>query len=1061
MRPSRPPASATALAVVLSLCLIPAAGPLAGPAAASAAAPGAAPAVATPADDDGIVIDSSLFGALRARQLGPAVTGGRVAAIDGVAADPRILYVGAAGGGVWKSRNGGLTFEPVFDDHCQSIGAITVDQARPDTVWVGTGEVWVRNSVSVGDGVYRSTDGGESWRHLGLAGSERIGRIVIDPYDPDVVWVAALGPLWSDGAERGVFRSEDGGRTWRKVLYVDESTGCADLTLVPGAPNVVLAAMWDFRREPDFFRSGGPGSGLYRSLDGGATWERLREGLPEGELGRIALAASPARPSRIYALVESEDTGFYRSDDMGQTWRRLSNQRPVKSRPFYFALVVPDPVDPDRVYLPGYRLLVSRDGGEHFEGVGGWVHVDYHALWIAPGDPSLMYVGNDGGVYATGNLGAEWRHCATLPISQFYRVTVDDAEPYRVYGGLQDNGSWRAPSSSPGGIENGDWENLGGGDGFAVLRDPRDPDLVYWEWQGGNVNRLHLGTGDNKDIQPLPDADGPKLRFSWNTPIEPGRSDPGRLYVGSQFLHRSLDQGDTWRRLSPDLTTNDPAKQRQERSGGLTVDNTTAENHCTIVTISESPLDGAVIWAGTDDGNLQVTEDDGATWRETAAAAPGLPRGTWVSCVEASRHARGTAYATFDGHRTGDMAPRVYRTRDLGRTWEPLTTDGVEGYCHVLREDPVSPDLLFLGTEAGLHVTVDGGRHWARYEERFPPVPVMDLAIQPRGNDLVVATHGRGIWIIDDYSPLRHLTRACLERDVCLLPSPPAHQVIRRGKQQFPGDAVFIGGNPPETARIIYYLKKRHLLGEMKLEVLDPDGEVVKVLPGGKRKGINVVGWSMRLRPPKVTTTGVLDPSTAFAGSVGPAAPEGTYTYRLSKGDSTYTGTIEVVADPLSPHPAEDRRLQQRTVLRLYRQIEELSWVVDSLARLRDQADERAAGLPGRDRLGRRLRELAARAGQLRSGLVAPEDEVQGIPGIERLREELIDLYAAVAMYGGRPAAAQLDRCDHFDREIARARADLEALTGERLSDLNQELAGRELAPIEVESLDSYRERES
>jgi photosystem II stability/assembly factor-like uncharacterized protein len=1010
--------------------------------------------------EQGIAIESSVFGALRARGIGPAVMSGRITALDAVCADPRIVYVGAAAGGVWKSKDGGITHDPVFDDHCQSIGAICIDQDRPDTVWVGTGEPWVRNSVSVGDGVYRTVDGGENWQRLGLEATERIGRIAIDPVDPAVVYVAALGGLWSAGPERGLFRTRDGGATWEKVLYVDENTGCSDVSLVPGTPNVVFAAMWDYRRSPDFFRSGGPGSGLYRSIDGGETWERLTRGLPEGELGRIAVAVSPSRPSRIYACVESDDTGFYRSDDMGTTWIRLSDQRGIKGRPFYFNLVVPDPVDPDRVYKPGYVIWSSTDAGERFDALGGWVHVDYHALWVDPADPSHMYCGNDGGVYVTYNRGSTWRHCGDLPVSQFYRVSVDQAEPYNVYGGLQDNGSWRGPSRSPGGIENADWENLGAGDGFCVVPDPRDPDIVYWESQGGNVRRLHLSTGDNKDIQPKAQPGEPEYRWNWNTPIATSPADPARLYVGCQFLMRSTDRGDSWERLSGDLTTNDPALQRQLESGGLTVDNTSAENHCTIYTIAESPRDGAVIWIGTDDGNLQVTADDGATWTNVAGKVKGVPRGTWVSCVEPGRHDRATAFATFDGHRRGDLRPYVFRTDDLGATWRPLATDAIRGYCHVIRQDPVNPDLLFLGTESGLYITLDGGLNWARYEEDFPPAPVMDLVIHERENDLVIATHGRGIWILDDFQPLRQITREGLAQPVYLLESPPAFQTGGRYKQHSPGNSYFVAGNPSQTAKIIYFLQKRHMFGDMKIEIFSPEGELLKTLPGGKRKGINVVSWQMRLKPPRVTSAGTLDPAIAYAGSYGPQATEGTYTYRLTKGEEVHEGRIEVIADPNSPHSVEDRLLQQRTVMRLYRLLEEASYVAQAMAEARDAARERAGTLGEKDGLARKLNRFADDLTELKNTITASEEEVQGISGERQLRENLIRLYAAVGMYSGRPGESQIGAIPVYEEGIAKARADFQSYLDESLEGLNRDLAKKELEPITILTEEEYRERE-
>jgi photosystem II stability/assembly factor-like uncharacterized protein len=1030
---------------------------------ANAGAAGAAGAAdASPAAlSEGIEIDSTIFGALQARCLGPAVMGGRIAALDAVASDPRTVYVGAAGGGVWKSTNGGVNFKPVFDDHCQSIGAICIDQAHPDTVWVGTGETWVRNSVSIGDGIYKSVNGGESWTRAGLVQSERIGKIIVSPRDPNVVYAAALGHLWDANEERGLFKTTDGGETWQKILYVGENTGCADVAFVPGMPNIVFAAMWEFRRRPDSFHSGGPGSGLYRSIDGGKSWQKLTEGLPEPPLGRIAVAVSPTLPSRIYASVESTDSGFYRSDDMGETWTRTNDERGVTGRPFYFSLVMADPQDPERVYKPGYVIYVSRDGGKTFSGVGGWVHVDYHAMWIDPADPAHIYVGNDGGVYVTYNRGGDWHHLHSLPVSQFYRVSVDDARPYNVYGGLQDNGAWRGPSQSPGGIENADWENIGGGDGFCVMRDPLDPDIVYSEWQGGNLARNHLLTGDSKDIKPEARPGEPEYRYNWNAPAVLSPTDPARLYIGSQFLLRSTDRGDSWTRISNDLTTNDPDKQRQEESGGLTVDNTSAENHCTIYTICESPLDKRVIWVGTDDGNVQVTGDDGHTWQNVTANITDLPSHTWVSCIEAGRHDRSTAYATFDGHRAGDMMPHVYKTTDLGRSWQAIATDELTGYAHVIRQDPVNPNLLFLGTEFGLFITVDGGRHWAHYKEDFPPVPVMDLVIHAAENDLVIGTHGRGIWIMDDYQPLRQLTRAGLAQDVFLLQSPPAFQVTQRGKQHSPGDSYFVAGNPSQTARIIYYLKKRHMFGDMKIEIFDPDGELLKTLPGGKRLGINLVRWRMRLKPPKVTASGVLDPYTSFAGAVGPMAPEGTYTYKLTKGKEEYGGTIEVIPDPNSPHSAEDRALQQRTVMQLYQMIERISYVAEALKQARDDARERADGLPAKDKLRKRLESFADEAEDLRETIVVPDEEIQGIPGIRKLRENLIRLYAAIAQYSGRPGENQLERIPYFEQEILNARTTFEELIDKALPSFNEQLSQQELEPIQILSEEEFKERDS
>ncbi|MGD9546559.1 MAG: WD40/YVTN/BNR-like repeat-containing protein [Candidatus Krumholzibacteriia bacterium] len=1007
----------------------------------------------------GIEIGSHVFGDLRAREIGPAVMSGRIAALDAVHGGGKTILVGAASGGVWRSRNGGVTFKPVFDEHNQSIGAITIDQARPDTVWVGTGEVWVRNSVSVGDGVYRTTDGGDTWTRMGLQDSERIAEIVIHPTDPATVYVAVLGHLWNANDQRGLYRTTDSGATWERILFVDGNTGCSDIAMDPRDPAVLYAAMWDFRRLPYTFRSGGPGSGLYKSSDGGATWTELRDGMPEGELGRIAIAVSPVDPDRIYAAVESAESAFYRSDDAGAAWEKVNTQEGVKGRPFYFHLLIADPRDPDRCYKTSQPLLVTRDGGKTFGGLGGWMHVDQHALWIDPDDPTHMIAGNDGGVYTTYNRGDGWQHAANLPVSQFYRVAVDDRRPFRIYGGLQDNGSWYAPSRSPSGIENGDWENLGGGDGFAVAIDRTDQDLVYWEWQGGNLNRMDLRTGESKDVKPLPGAGEPEFRWNWNTPVVTTGGKRARLFTGSQFLHVSRDRGESWERLSGDLTTDDPQKLRQEESGGLTIDNTTAENHCTIFTIGPSPLDPDVIWVGTDDGNLQLTTDGGRRFTELSGRLPGLPPATWISCVEPSRFDDEVAFVTCDGHRNGDMATYVYATGDGGETWEDLTAGDITGYAHVIRQDPVNPDLLFLGTEHGLYVTLDRGRHWARFEEEFPPVPVNDLVFQERTGSLVIGTHGRGVWVLDDLAPLRQITAPVLEAEVAILVSSPAVLSTPVWKSFSPGDGYYVAGNPDRSARMVYYLKKRHMFGEMKLEIFTPEGELLKVLPGSKRKGLNIVSWSPRLKPPKVAPSPALDPATSYAGAVGPAAPEGVYTYRLTKGKEVHEGTVAVTYDEDYPHSRADRAEQQHLVQELYGMLARLAYVADAVTSVRDtvlaRADDPAAG----EALAADLRALADELDVLHGDLVVTE-EVQGISGQRRLRENVVRLYAAVSGFGGRPTQSQVDRLEVFRTEIEGADRRFGELAGARLDGLNARLTAAGLAPVRVLTEEEFRNRE-
>ena len=1009
-------------------------------------------------------IDSNTFGGLEARSIGPAVMGGRIAAIDAVPQEPLTIYVGAAGGGVWRSTDGGVTWKPVFDDHVQSIGAITVDPKTPKTVWVGSGESWTRNSTSVGDGLYKSTDGGDSWQRVGLENSERIARIQVSPADGNTVWACATGHLWDSHPDRGVYKTTDGGKIWKKVLYVDPDTGCSDLAVDPQDPSILYAGMWQFRRTPWSFHSGGKGSGLYKSTDGGETWRPLKTGLPAGDKGRIAVAVAPSRPSVVYALVESEKTALFRSDDVGESWREVNSSFNIQVRPFYFARVVVDPTDFNTVYKPGLSLTVSSDGGKSFtsalsaQGFNG-PHGDHHAVWINPRNPSEVLLGTDGGVYLSHNKGLQWRFLKALPVSQFYHVGFDLGRPYRVCGGLQDNGSWCGPSAGLGnGIANRDWLNVGGGDGFHAFPDPTDPDIVFSEYQGGEVSRRRVSTGEEKSIKPLPAAGEPPYRFNWNTPMAVSPTQSGTIYIGSQFLFRSRDKGDSWERISPDLTTNDATRQQQGKSGGLTVDNSSAENYTTIFTISESPKNGQVIWVGTDDGNLQVTRDGGAHWTNVASNVPGLPKGTWVSTVEAGRFDEGTAFATFDHHQMGDMKPYVYKTADFGQTWTPLASDALSGYAHVIRQDLENPDLLFLGTEQGLFISVDSGARWARFTGKLPQVAVRDVAIHPREADLILATHGRGIYIVDDISPLRKLTRQALESDVVMLPSRTAAMVIPSSVQEFPGSDEYFAFNPDEAATITYYLKKRHIFGDLKVEVYDDKGQLMSTLPAGKRRGINRVSWPMRLPPPKLPPANSLVIGSAFA-MFGPRVLPGTYTVKLIQGDQTYTSQVTIAPDPRSTHSDADRALQHETALNLYNMLGRLTYVADTVKSLEDGAKQRAERLPKGDKLRQRLTSLADTLESFRATLVATS-EGGWLSGEEQLREKMAKVYGAVNGYDGRPTKSQLDQEKILGGELDKAGIRLEALQSGEVAAVNRELESRKLEPLKTKSREEWEKEE-
>jgi photosystem II stability/assembly factor-like uncharacterized protein len=1011
-----------------------------------------------------ITVDSDTFSGLGARAIGPAAMSGRIADLTAVEDGQRLtIYVGSASGGLWKSVDGGIVFKPVFDKQpTMSIGSVAVDPSNPKTVWVGTGESWVRNSVSVGTGVYRSRDGGETWESMGLSDTEHVSRVRIHPKDSNTVYVCALGHLWSPNPERGVFKSTDGGKNWNKVLYRNQDTGCADLVMDPQDGNVLYAAMWDVRREPYNFRSGGPGSGLFKSTNGGATWRELRQGLPAGDLGRIGLAVPSSLHTRVYAVVEAKNhTALFRSDDAGESWMEMNNSFNISGRPFYFANLDADPSQPDRLYKTGFSLTVSEDAGKSFSAAfamseeGGSVHSDHHTLWINPANSEQILDGTDGGVYESRDRGAHWRFIGALPVSQFYHVSFDLADPYNVYGGLQDNGTWMGPSRSPGGIANRHWRNIGFGDGFWAFSDPADPDSAYVEYQGGKISRFRKSTGESRDIQPLPRSGEPDFRFNWNTPIHLSASHPGTIYIGGQFLFRSRDHGESWERISPDLTTNDPTRQHQENSGGLTIDNSDAEKYETIYTIAESPRNAGVIWAGTDDGNLQVTRDEGKHWANVVKNVPGLPARTWVSTIEAGHHDPAVAYATFDGHAQGDMKTYVYKTADYGATWKSLATTDLKGYAHVVREDLVNPSLLFVGTEFGLFVSLDGGAHWAQFTGGLPSVAVRDVAIHPRESDLIIGTHGRGVYIVDDITPLRALTPEVLAKDVAFLPSRPATLALPSGEQRSDGDAEFVGHSVPEAAPIVYYQRKRHIFGDLLLEIYDPQGKLVTTLPGEKRRGLSRVQWPERAKPPKVPpAAGLVENEFAF---LGPQVREGTYTLKLIKGKETYTSTVELRPDPRSKSTAQDRALQHETAFKLYDMLGQLTYTVDAVVDLTAQTRERA-GKAADAAAKAQLDQFASSLEEFRSTLVSVKEGGM-ITGEKKLREHLGELYGGVNGFSGRPTQSQLERMAVLKKQLDDSAAKFESLTG-GAANLNATLQKTGLAPLKVLSQEEWDKRQ-
>jgi photosystem II stability/assembly factor-like uncharacterized protein len=996
--------------------------------------------------------DSGTISGLTARNIGSATMGGRIAAIDAVDENGKItVFVGSASGGVWKSINGATTFRPVFDrEPAQSIGAVTIDPSNHKIVWVGTGEGWTRNSVSIGNGIYKSTDGGENWTNVGLKDSERIARILVDPKDSNTVYACATGHLWNDSDERGVYKTTDGGTTWKKVLAgANGSTGCGMLATNSQEPKTLYASMWDFRRQGWTFRSGGPGSGLFKSTDSGDHWTEIApsnsQGLPEKPYGRIALAVAPSKPNVVYAMVESKQSALYRSDDAGKSWKKLDASQYMVWRPFYFANLIVDPKNENKVFKTDLVLLVSVDGGRSFSSTAN-AHGDHHTVWINPNNTNQIYAGDDGGFWSSTDGGTRWARAWNLPTAQFYHVSVDNANPYHVYGGLQDNSTWVGDSSYPGGVSNSRWENVFGGDGFWAFEDPADPDYIYAEAQGGEIGRVNRHTLSGQGIKPQPQYNEKKLHFNWNTPIHLSPNEKGTIYIGAQFLFRSRDHGQSWERISPDLSTNDPEKQKQEESGGITVDNSAAEMHTSIYSISESPKNGQLIWAGTDDGNLQITRDGGKHWTNVVDKVPNLGKNSWVSTVIASRFNEGTAYATFDRHTFGDMKPYLYKTTDFGSTWTPLVSDasGVTGYAHVITEDTVDSNLLFLGTEFGLWISIDGGRQWAQYKgSGFPSVAVRDIVVHPRESDLVLATHGRGIWIIDDISSLRSLTPDLMSKDAVLLDS-TSIQYLNSNGGWAEGDATFSGSSRTQDAFITYYQKGRHIFGDMKIEIIDPEGKAVDTIAGSKHRGLNRATWSMRLKPPTVPPAA----SAAFGAATGPRVLPGTYTVKMTKGDKVYTSKLKLVLDPRATYNEQDRRQQFELAMKLYKMMGRMSFAVDSMVNLRDTATARAAKLPAKDALHASVQQLAQEVDALRSKIVATK-EGGAITGEERIREYLTGVYGDVNNYDGKPTSSQAERTDALGRELEDVIKDLDQLTAKQLPAINSALQKKKLEPIQ------------
>src|SRR5579859_975853 len=797
-------------------------------------------------------INLEQFKNLKPRNVGPAGMSGRITTIDVVLDNPNIIYLGSASGGVWKTENNGNTWTPVFDEQpTQNIGTVAIQQSNPSTVWVGTGEGNPRNSVNIGEGIFKSLDAGKTWKRMGLENTRDLHRIIIDPVNPGTIYVAAIGNPYGIHPERGVFKSTDGGDTWTKILYTNDTTGCTDLVMDPSNPNRLLASMWQHRRTPWDFKSGGPGSGLYLTTDGGKNWKRLgkTEGLPDGEYGKIGLAFATNQPSRVYALVEATKNGLYKSDDGGAKWELVTNDpKLVTNRPFYFQDIRVDPQNENRLYNIHDRVEVSEDGGKTFATLIPYagIHPDHHAWWIHPKNGSFMIEGNDGGIGITHDRGKNWTFDDKIPVGQFYHINTDNEMPYNVMGGMQDNGSWHGPAYTwiNGGIKNYFWNNIGGGDGFDVMPDAEDASWVYSESQGGFVDRRNWKTGESWFVKPPPLDPKVLLRWNWNTAMAQDPFDKKTIYLGSQFVHKSVNKGVSWESISPDLTTNDSTKIKAfQATGGLTLDITGAETHCTIITIAPSAKEQGTIWAGTDDGNVQLTRDGGKTWENFRGKIPGLPLSCWIPQITASRYNAGEAFVVANDYRRGDFKPYIFRTTDYGKTWKRMIDENkVRGYALCMIQDPVEPNLIFVGTENGLWISFDNGTTFQQWKNGYPSVSTYDLTIQEREADLVIATFGRSLWVLDDIRPLRKVAAnkgMAITNTITAFPAPDAYQAQFRPATGYDWsvNGLYEGENRTRGSEVSFFINKPKVETPQKDSLQTQQAPAAEAQQGGGRRG--------------------------------------------------------------------------------------------------------------------------------------------------------------------------------------------------------------------------------
>ena len=996
------------------------------------------------------------------RSIGPANMGGRVADIEGVPGDPNTVYVATGSGGIFKTTNGGVDWTPIFDrQNTISVGDIALEPGNPDVIWVGTGESNVRNSVSFGDGVYKSTDGGKTWKHLGLKDTNTISKIIINPKNPDIAYVAAVGHAWGQNEERGVFMTTDGGKTWQKTLYIDNQHGASDLEIDPVNPNILYAGMWRFERKPWTFTSGSERGGVFRSIDGGRTWNKLEKGLPK-MIGRIGLSVSNSNPNVVYAILEAKEGTLYRSDDKGENFRQVYKNQNIVGRGFYYTTVKVDPTDENKVYAVASPLFKSLDGGRNFSRIAPAIHIDFHALWVDPQNPKRMWTGQDGGVAVSTDEGKSWEYINNFATGQFYQIFADNVAPfYNISGGLQDNGTWVGPSRNrePSGILNDDWRMISFGDGFFAISHPDNPDLFLTESQGGNVVRTDMKNREQQLVIPFfgigGAAENDKVRFNWNAPLIPSPHDKNTVYLAGSSIFKSNDFGKNWTAISGDLTTGN--KERLKDAGGpVFTENTSAEYFETVISLAESPRTKDLLWAGTDDGNLQITNDGGKTWTNIVKNIKNIPQDSSVSHIELSRSNENTAYVSFDRHKFDDYKPYIFKTTDGGKSFSNISGNiPANAYIHVVREDPKNTNLIYAGTELGIYASWDGGKNWTELNmKNFPRVAVHDILIHPRDNDLIAATHGRSIWVFDDAAVLQQMNSNILQGAGYVFEPRPAYRFATRMTRYGIGDKPFRGENPPNGAIITYYLKdKADEKTPVKMQVFDSANKmIVEQKNLSKEKGINRAMWNLsqegaRLRRPPSAE------QLEFGGPPrGPQVLPGTYTVKIFAGDKLIGERLtEVRVDPTVQVTTAELQTQFDLAMKLRDLVSvmndglrQLDSVKTQTEQIETVAKDRLTEVPAD--LTKAFADYKKRTNDLLSELATNQED--GIRAPSRYSDQLSGLYSTISGGNSAPTATMKENYELLQKEFPNKIALISKFISEDTARFNQTLQKYNLSTI-------------